>query len=58
MEESTQTMLLRKRSRLWVWQWSEGWTVYTEQARAVETASGADGDNEECVETLRLTGRD
>jgi hypothetical protein len=24
----------------------------------VETASGVDGDDDECVETLRLTGRD
>jgi hypothetical protein len=32
--------------------------VYTEQARAAETASGADGDNDERVETQRLTGRD
>jgi hypothetical protein len=24
----------------------------------VETASGADGDDEECVEAQRLTGRD
>jgi hypothetical protein len=29
-----------------------------EQARAVETASGVDRDNEERIETWRLTGRD
>jgi hypothetical protein len=33
--------------------------VYTEQARATETASGADGDDDERVQnTLSLTGRD
>jgi hypothetical protein len=32
--------------------------VYTEQARVAEMASGADRDNDEHVETQRLTGRD
>jgi hypothetical protein len=33
--------------------------VYTEQARAAETALGEDGDDDEHIlETLRLTGRD
>jgi hypothetical protein len=32
--------------------------MYTEQARVAETASGADGDDDECVETQILTGRD
>jgi hypothetical protein len=30
--------------------------VYTEQARATEMASGVDGDDEEHIETRRLTG--
>jgi hypothetical protein len=41
---------------LWAWRWSEGWTVYTEQARVAETASGVDGDDDERVETRRMTG--
>jgi hypothetical protein len=44
--------LLHKRSRLWAWRRSESWTVYTEQARAAETASGADGDDDECIQKL------
>jgi hypothetical protein len=32
--------------------------VYTEQARVVEMASEVDGDDEECIETWRLIGRD
>jgi hypothetical protein len=41
---------------LTAWRRSGGWTVYTEQARAAETASGVDRDNEERIETRRLTG--